>query len=141
MNGLTAVHQQTDDDFDAKSEASGLDTSDRPDLCRQEDAKFTDINFQLKMFGADPFAPRQPMFGTVDYNLDLTSALTATADAKFAFKRLPESLRAKYPSWIALLDAAEKGELAEIDLRTGLPLKKPDTTTTVPPTPTGANPA
>lgn len=137
MNGLTAVKQQTDDDFDLYSEETATDTSGMPDRTRQEDAKFTNINYQLKMFGLNPFAQRQPTFGAVDYRIDLTTAKQATEDARYAWKRLPAALREKYPTWVKLLHAAEAGELANIDLTTGenKPLTKEPAPVTVPPAP------
>lgn len=119
MKGMTATRSQTDNNFDQISDDNVLDCSAEPDNTRQEDKKFTDINYQLKMFGQDPFGAREPQFGAEDYRLDLQSAIQATTDAKTAFKRLPAALRKKYPTWVALLTAAEQGELRDLDLTTG----------------------
>lgn len=129
MNGLTAVIKQTDN-FDENSDAAGINFQGHEDLCRQEDAKFTDVNYQLMQFGMNPFGPRIPEFGTVDYNIDKQQALMVVNDARYAFKRLPAELRQKYPSWPELLAAAQRGELANIDLTTGKERAKPSPTPT-----------
>lgn len=129
MLGIRAVYEQHNLDTEQMTDESSLDCGNLPDLARQEDKQKTDINYQLKMFGMDPFGPRIPQFGTVDYNLDLQNAMHATADARSAWKTLPAALQQKYGSWIDLLAAAKKGELDNIDLKTGLDKTKPEVNT------------
>lgn len=121
MNANTAVRSQIDDLQGEYDLLSGLDCSanNNKDMTRQEDAFKTDINYQLKQFGLDPFAPRLPQFGTVDYRLDKISSLNAMNDAKSAFKQLAYSLRQQYGNWAELLAAADRGELDGINLKTG----------------------
>jgi len=121
MNANTAVRSQTDEkqgDYDFNS-ALDCSADNNKDMTRQEDALKTDINHQLKQFGLDPFAPRLPQFGTVDYRLDKISSLNAMNDAKSAFKQLPLALRQQYGNWAELLAAADRGELDGINLKTG----------------------
>lgn len=74
------------------------------DMARQEFAKDADINYMLSKFGITP-ERGAPTYGEWDDSLDLQQALTSVAEAKAAYRDLPEELRNKFESMEDLLTA------------------------------------
>lgn len=107
---MRAIRFQDDDQGDHYSVLTGLDCSTgSPDQARQEFKDETDINVMMARVGA--VAPvRPPIYGEVDYDLDLQQALSAIADAQFAWSKTSAESRAKYPTWQSLLNAVNSGE-------------------------------
>lgn len=108
-----AIRTQSDGLGDIVSLETGLDASASPtnrDMARQEFKQEADINVQLAKFGV--FAPqRQLYFGDVDYGIELQEALAAIADAKNAWRQMPEEIQKRYRTWQSLLNALETGEI------------------------------
>lgn len=78
-------------------------------LTRQEFKADADINNILQRFGV---MGKIPVWGTtIDYNIDLQSALNAVEQAKIAWKTMPLEVRKKYPTWQILLNEIESGKL------------------------------
>lgn len=105
-----AIRTQTDGLNEEYSEATSLDCSNMPDLTRQEFKDETDVNKVLARYGVDGL-PRKPEYSEVDYNLDLQQAFEAVREAERSIARLPESIRAKFPTWDALFHGAVSGDL------------------------------
>lgn len=81
-----------------------------PSKTRQEEKNAADINFMMERFGM--FAPQKELqFGNVDYDVDLQMALAAIADAKVAWRAMPDDVKKNYPTWQRLLTALESGEI------------------------------
>lgn len=108
-----AIRTQSDELGDIVSLDTGLDASasaTNRDMARQEFKQEADINVQLAKFGV--FAPqRQLYFGDVDYGLELQEALAAIADAKTAWRQMPDEIQKRYRTWQSLLNALETGEI------------------------------
>lgn len=111
-----AIRTQVDDRQMDFSLEAGLDTSDKPDLARQEFRDDADANLLLKRYGVNVPVQAQPQYGDADFDLDLHSAHIAVDRAQHAFRKLPNELREKYKTTQGLLDAMNSGELAK-DLR------------------------
>lgn len=88
--------------------AKGQYHSDLPSRTRQEFKKEVDVNQLMKNFGVT-VQTEKPQYQSIDYDLDLQTALGAVAQARRAHSQLPADLRAKYPTWQSLLDAIEAG--------------------------------
>lgn len=116
-----AIRFQDDERGDEYDAASKINFDPSKDRARQEFAKETDINAMLKSFGI-PGQQRQPAYGEVDFSIDLQQALAAIEDAKRAWRRMPDDIREKYPSWQSMLNAANSGEL-ELELKEAEPPK------------------
>lgn len=84
------------------------------DMARQEFAKDADINYMLSKFGITP-ERGAPTFGEWDDTLDLQQALTSVAEARTAYRGLPEKLRNKFGSMEQLLTAYNNGSLVITD--------------------------
>lgn len=108
-----AIRTQVDDRQDEISLATGLDTSDRPDLTRQEFREEADTNYLLSRFGVNVPMQRTPQFGEIDFDLDLHSAHIAVDRAQNAWYQLSEDLREKYKDPAGMLDAMNSGQLEE----------------------------
>lgn len=79
-------------------------------LTRQEFKDDADINILLARFGVDQ-QMRQPAYGqTIDYSIDLQTAMGAISDAQRVAANVPEELRQKYPTWREILNASETGQ-------------------------------
>lgn len=108
-----------------------LDTSDRPDVARQEFKDEADINILLTRFGVSA-QPRPVVYGDFDYTIDLQTALDAIEQAETGYNRLPPALRAKYPDWtsviLALADGAKASEIRDA-LKQKPPSQEPDNAT------------
>lgn len=106
-----AIRTPIDGRNDQYSIQTGLTCTPEEDRARQEDAHAADINNILSRYGIG-LNQKQPIWGTeVDQNLDLQQALSAIAEAKHAWRNLPENLRMRYPSWQQLLNAIDAGQL------------------------------
>lgn len=130
-----AIRTQSDYLGDEASLEAGTDSGDAPDMARQEFKDEADINKLLARYGVQPLT-KEPIYGDVDYNLDLQQALAAIDTAGQAWQSLPKNLKEKYPTWQLLLNALHEGRL-KIDMTKGTvdEVKTPiDTKTTVPPT-------
>lgn len=79
-------------------------------LTRQEFRDDADINILLARFGVDQ-QMRQPTYGqTVDYSIDLQTAMAAVNDARRIAGNVPDELRQKYPTWREVLNGSETGQ-------------------------------
>lgn len=100
-------------DFDKMSVDTGLACDPAKDVTRQEFKADTDTHQILKKFGLGALTAK-PIFGTtIDFDIDLQQAHQAVALAEHAHGQLPQQLRDKFPTWKAMLDAAENGELGQ----------------------------
>lgn len=81
------------------------------DQTRQEFKDDSDVNKLLARFGAIPHTGETPVFGEYDFDLDLQTAHEHIQQAAEAHNALPASLRAAYPSWMALAAAMASGEV------------------------------
>lgn len=106
-----AIRSQTSTDQDDISLLTGLDSSDLPDLARQEFRDEADVNQLLSRYGVGVPLQQQPQFGEVDWDLDLHSAFITVDRAQHAFNELPHELKTKYKTTHAMLDAMNSGEL------------------------------
>lgn len=105
-----AIRSQADDLGDFYSNMAGIETTGWEDTARQEFKSEADINVMLAKFGV--MTPQRPLqFGEIDYTIDLQQAIEAVAEAKRVWERMPDDVKAAYPSWESLLNAAISGEL------------------------------
>lgn len=110
-----AIRKQTDGKQEEYSRKTQIDFTGVKLITRQEDKQDADINHLLQRFGVG-LPVRQPEYGqTIDYNLDLQTAMDAVEQAKQAWQGLPDNLRKKYPRWQDLLNAVESGNLKLIN--------------------------
>lgn len=114
FNNKPAVRTQIDEQQDVWSLATGLACDPKEDLTRQEFKNEVDVNQILARYGVNT-PMRQPIYGEVDFDMDLHQAFTAVSAAKRAFDRLPASLKERYPTWQAVLNGLESGQF-RIDL-------------------------
>ena len=105
-------------DGDKYSEAAGTDTG-QENKVRQELKDESDITSILARAGLNPLQTRQPLYGEVDYTIDLQRAYAAVQEAASAYERLPEHIRDKYPDWDSVVRAVEAGELTGLNTPTG----------------------
>lgn len=92
------------------------------DTARQEFAQEADINYMLNRFGITP-ERNTPMFGEWDDSIDLQQALTSVAEARTAYRDLPDALKQKFSSMEELLTAYHKGALVIKDEAVPIPVK------------------
>lgn len=112
MTGRPVERHQADGAQEEYSELTGLDSSNLPDLARQEWKTDADINNLMDRFLRTGALNQRPVnYGEQDYNTDLQQALQAIQEAKFTHSTLPEEVRNKYPTWQAMLNAVESGQL------------------------------
>jgi len=81
-----------------------------PDLTRQEFAADADAETFVKRYGV----PAAPQFGeqtAFDFDLHLQDAKLVVQETREAFLRLPDAIRARYPSWYLVMEAAAVGEV------------------------------
>lgn len=83
-----------------------------PSLTRQEMAKDTDINYIISKHGINPFAAPLP-FGEANFTIDLQQAIAAVETARRWHAKLPPDLKATFPTWESILEAANNGTLQE----------------------------
>lgn len=93
------------------SQQSALICPPEDDRTRQEWKQDADINHLMQRFGVGVPQKQQTYGLTVDYNLDLQAAYDAVAQAKHAYRNMPDNLRAKYTSWQTFLNAISSGQL------------------------------
>lgn len=105
---IIPIRGQNDGLNDEASDEAGTDTSGEPDMARQEFKEEADINVLLKKFGVTP--NRELTYTEADFDLDLQQALTAIAEAREAFTRMPPVMLQKYPTWQALLTGLDTGQ-------------------------------
>lgn len=94
------------------SDGADIDGIDAPnkDMTRQEFKQEADINYMLSRFGITQ--PRgAPTYGEWDDTIDLQTALQSVHDARAAYRRLPQNLKAKFTKMEDLLTALENGSL------------------------------
>lgn len=102
---------QVDDLQNQYSRDSMLDTTDRPDMTRQELKDDADINILLRRHGLNQQS-RPLQFGEYDYTIDYQQALDSVTTAQKAYNRMPIEIRDKYPNLSTMLSAMATGELA-----------------------------
>lgn len=138
---ITEYRTQVDGRQDELSEATGTvpkGPKEVEDVARQEFRDEADINVLLKRYGVGNGPPlRDPIYGEVDYDMDLQGAYTAVRTAREAFQRLPEAVRQVYPTWEQVLAGIGAGKVT-VD-ETGTPQLVTETTNQVtPPSPASA---
>lgn len=126
-----AIRTQADFLGDEASLEAGTAQGDSPSLTRQEDAADADINILLARYGVTPHK-KQEVFGPVDYDLDLQTALNAIESAGNAWHGLPKALKDKYKGWPQLLAALHSGEL-KLNAEKGVLEEHPSPLTPKPP--------
>lgn len=105
-----AIRSQADDLGDFYSQVAGTDTVGWVDMARQEFKADADITSMLARFGV--MTPQRPLqFGEVDFSIDLQQAISAVTEAKRVWERMPPEIKADFPTWQTLLNAANSGEL------------------------------
>lgn len=80
-------------------------------ITRQDKFHETEISYILRNHGINPDRPAR--FGEVDFSVDLQQAYALTRQAKQAYDRLPDELKAKYANWEEILLADANGTLAQ----------------------------
>lgn len=123
--GFKAVRRQSDNKQQEYSLLTRLDTTNLPDMTRQEFKDDADINKLLHRFGAN-VPQKRVRYGEQDLDVDLQGAYAALADAKEAWREMPIKLREKYPTWTHMLEAIDAGTLNPEDYRPASPTTKPD---------------
>lgn len=125
------IRNQKDNDQNLYSAATGIEFfgPEGRSVTRQEHKDEADINSLLKRYGVG-VPQRPPVWGEVDFDLDLQTAHKAITTAKEVHAGLPADLKAKYPNWQSLLNGLENGQL-KIDLDN---TPKPDNNTATPST-------
>lgn len=131
-----AVRTQNDGRGDEYSRLTGHNFPRQHDTARQEFKADADVNLLLKKFGVGQV--RGPgEYRTIDYGVDLQTALAAVDAAKRAHATLPADVRGQYPTWQSMLAAAESGELTLSTKEDTAPIATPATTeASAPVTPT-----
>lgn len=104
-----AIRTQIDDLAEEYSQATAIDCSNLPDKTRQEFKDETDVNQILARFGVNT-PMRQPIYGAVDYDMDLQQSLAAIKTAQQTADNLPKQLRDKYYHWEMLLEGMRSGQ-------------------------------
>lgn len=105
-----AIRSQADDLQNQYSASTASDPTDWDDVARQEFKVEADVNEMLKRFGV--ISNQRPIqSGEIDYTIDLQQAIEAVNEAKRVWQRMPDDIKAEYPNWQALLNAANSGEL------------------------------
>lgn len=107
--GIT-FRTQNDGLQDIVSDVAGIDCSADPDLVRQEDGPSADLNKLIPKFGST-LPMRPPVFGTVDFRMDLQQNLNIARDLREGYARLPLDLRSSYKNWDEIVQAIDFGEL------------------------------
>lgn len=119
---VKTMHPPTKDQTDIGVDNPTLDASDgavlvlgdliieNKDMTRQEFAKEADINYMLSRFGITP-ERGAPTYGEWDDNIELQTALQSVAEARTAYRDLPEELRRKFNSMEDILTAYNNGSL------------------------------
>lgn len=98
---------QTDGMGDFWSEATGISFQGTPVLTRQEYAEEADVNILLNRFGVNTPLREMQWGAEIDDRLDLQQALYAIDQAKQI--KVPDELRAQFPTWQHVLNGAESG--------------------------------
>lgn len=99
-----------------QAEFSALAESENPveeNMTRQEMSQETDVNYFLSRYGMP--VNQGATYGEADYDLDYQGALHAIMDAKEAHRRLDPQLRSRFPDWVSLLEAVERGEIKPVE--------------------------
>lgn len=105
-----AIRTQNDGLQAQLSLESGVSCPPDEDRCRQEFKDESDVFTILKRHGGIP-SYAQPVYGEVDFDINLQDAYTAVAHTRELFLKLPPDVRAKYGSWTGVLKALADGEL------------------------------
>jgi len=104
------------DTWDDLTQSLGLNCPPEDNRTRQEFKDEADINNVVSRFY--PFAPPQarvPVYGERDMSLDLHGALMVVQEARESYASLPESLRAKFPTYSEFVNAVADGRVQIID--------------------------
>lgn len=105
-----AIRSQADDLQNEYSASTASDPTDWDDVARQEFKVEADVNEMLKRFGV--VSNQRPIeSGEIDYTIDLQQAIAAVTEAKAVWQRMPAEIKADFPTWQALLNAANTGDL------------------------------
>lgn len=105
-----AIRSQADDLQLTYSQLTAVDTTGWEDVARQEFKVEADINEMLKRFGV--ISNQRPIqSGEIDYTIDLQQAIEAVNEAKRVWQRMPPEIKAAFPTWQSLLNAANTGDL------------------------------
>lgn len=117
---------------DSFSLDAGTDTSDLPDLARQEFKDEADVNWILARFGVHG-PSRQVVYGEVDYTIDLQQAYALVDDVEHALRRMPQHLRTQFRTAAEFLEALDAGLIKPDDLKDPNQEAPPPEPTIVPP--------
>lgn len=119
---------QTDDKFDAVSQATGIASTGEPDddLTRQEFKDDLDLKTIIMRHGGPPEL-NAPTFGEIDFDVDLAGAFRQIDMAQRAYAELPPEIQKKYPSTQAIIVGLANGQLAN-DIEQANKPKPPATT-------------
>jgi len=113
---MTQPRKAYREDFDAITQALGLNCPPEDNRTRQEFKDEADINNVVARFY--PFAPPQarvPQYGEQDMSLDLHGALMAVQDARESYASLPASLREQFPTYSDFVNAVADGRIQIVD--------------------------
>lgn len=110
-----AIRTQSDDLSDEYSANTAIEFDQTVDMARQEFAAEADINTMMKKFMPLQNTRVSEWGQEIDYDMDLQTALAAIDAAKRAHAQMTPELRAKYPTWQALLNGLNSGQF-KIDL-------------------------
>lgn len=80
-------------------------------LARQEFKSEVDTGTLMRRYGAGAAFGPPPQYGEVDFTMTLQDAIHSVREARDAFARLPDEVRAKYRSWDEVALAIAAGEL------------------------------
>lgn len=102
MNNVRHAHNL---DAQANSDANGIEFNPLEDMTRAEFGYDADVNVLVKR--GLPMG-RQAQYGEQDLTVTLSDRHLAAHQAAQAFQNLPQAIRAKYRSWVELLQADPK---------------------------------
>lgn len=90
------------------------------DKARQEFKKDADANWLIKKYGANiPVAP--VAYGEANFDVDALTARVQAQTLTDAFSALPEAIRAKYPTWDAIMQGIANGSLTTLEEKVETP--------------------
>lgn len=122
MSTSKRKYLQQDDVVDFRDHGTRFDPSE--DKCRHEFGPDTHLPTLLARFPRmDPLNPQR--FGVQDFTGDLTTKFELQRNAERLYAEMPESLRAKYPTWRTFWAALDRGELEVVPSKAPAPTEVP----------------
>jgi len=98
-------------EFDAVSVAAPEERAVRDEFARE-----SQIDFQLKMLGAGQAFPRPMYAGLLDDSMDLLTARSLAAEAEALWTRAPDDVKKAFPSYSDFMAATRDGRLNDFIL-------------------------